>query len=59
MTAEPQVALRICIAIPFYSGLDYLEVALRSGWNSASQFHAAFRRNVGVTPARYRAANRG
>jgi AraC-like DNA-binding protein len=34
-------------------------VALRAGWNSTSQFHEAFRRNVGVTPARYRAANRG
>ena len=41
------------------SELSILEVALRSGWNSASQFHEAFRRNVGVTPARYRAASRG
>jgi AraC-like DNA-binding protein len=41
------------------SELSILEVALRAGWNSTSQFHAAFRRNVGVTPARYRAANRG
>ena len=40
------------------SELSILEVALRAGWNSASQFHAAFRRNVGVTPARYRAENR-
>lgn len=41
------------------SELSILEVALRAGWNSTSQFHEAFRRNVGVTPARYRAANRG
>ena len=41
------------------SDLSILEVALRAGWNSASQFHDAFRRSVGVTPARYRAAHRG
>jgi AraC-like DNA-binding protein len=41
------------------SDLSILEVALRAGWNSASQFHDAFRRHVGVTPARYRAAHRG
>jgi AraC-like DNA-binding protein len=41
------------------SELSILEVALRSGWTSASQFHEAFRRQVGVTPARYRAATRG
>jgi AraC-like DNA-binding protein len=41
------------------SELSILEVALRAGWTSTSQFHAAFRSNVGVTPARYRAENRG
>jgi len=41
------------------SDLSILEVALRAGWNSASQFHEAFRQSVGVTPARYRAAHRG
>src|SRR5262245_44885345 len=41
------------------SDLSILEVALRAGWNSASQFHDAFRRSVGVTPARYRGAHRG
>jgi AraC-like DNA-binding protein len=41
------------------SELSILEVALRAGWNSTSQFHEAFRRYVGVTPARFRAANRG
>jgi AraC-like DNA-binding protein len=41
------------------SDLSILEVALRAGWNSTSQFHEAFRRYVGVTPARFRAANRG
>jgi AraC-like DNA-binding protein len=41
------------------SELPILEVALRAGWNSASQFHEAFRRSVGVTPARYRSAHRG
>jgi AraC-like DNA-binding protein len=41
------------------SDLSILEVALRAGWNSASQFHEAFRSHVGVTPARYRAAHRG
>lgn len=41
------------------SELPILEVALRAGWNSASQFHEAFRSSVGVTPARYRAAHRG
>jgi len=40
------------------SELPILEVALRAGWNSASQFHEAFRRGVGVTPARFRAAHR-
>jgi glycosyltransferase involved in cell wall biosynthesis len=30
MTAESPVALRICIALPFFSNLDYLDVALRS-----------------------------
>lgn len=40
------------------SDLSMLEVALRAGWNSTSQFHEAFRRSVGVTPARYRAARR-
>jgi AraC-like DNA-binding protein len=41
------------------SDLPILEVALRAGWNSASQFHDAFRRSTGVTPARYRSAHRG
>jgi len=41
------------------SELPILEVALRAGWNSSSQFHEAFRRSVGVTPARYRSAHRG
>ena len=41
------------------SDLSILEVALRSGWNSASQFHEAFRRGVGLTPSRYRTAHRG
>jgi len=41
------------------SELPILEVALRAGWNSASQFHEAFRRSVGVTPARFRSAHRG
>jgi AraC-like DNA-binding protein len=41
------------------SDLSILEVALRAGWNSASQFHEAFRQSVGVTPARYREAHRG
>lgn len=41
------------------SDLSILEVALRAGWNSASQFHEAFRQSGGVTPARYRAAHRG
>jgi AraC-like DNA-binding protein len=41
------------------SDLSILEVALRAGWNSASQFHEAFRQSVGVTPARYRATRRG
>jgi AraC-like DNA-binding protein len=41
------------------SDLSILEVALRSGWNSASQFHDAFRRSVGLTPSRYRMAHRG
>jgi AraC-like DNA-binding protein len=41
------------------SELSILEVALRAGWNSASQFHEAFRQSVGVTPARFRAAQRG
>jgi AraC-like DNA-binding protein len=41
------------------SDLSILEVALRAGWNSASQFHEAFRQSVGVTPARYRTAHRG
>jgi AraC-like DNA-binding protein len=40
------------------SDLSILEVALRSGWNSASQFHDAFRRSVGLTPSRYRMAHR-
>jgi transcriptional regulator GlxA family with amidase domain len=40
------------------SELPILEVALRAGWNSASQFHEAFRSSVGVSPARYRAAHR-
>jgi glycosyltransferase involved in cell wall biosynthesis len=30
MTAEPSDALRVCVAIPFFSNLDYLRVALRS-----------------------------
>ena len=30
MTAEPSEALRVCVAIPFFSNLDYLRVALRS-----------------------------
>ncbi len=38
--------------------LPILEVALRAGWNSASQFHEAFRSSVGVSPARFRAAHR-
>jgi AraC-like DNA-binding protein len=38
--------------------LPLLEVALRSGWNSTSQFHDAFRRAVGMSPARYRGAHR-
>jgi AraC-like DNA-binding protein len=41
------------------SELSILEVALRAGWNSTSQFHEAFRQRAGVTPARYRAAHRG
>jgi transcriptional regulator GlxA family with amidase domain len=41
------------------SELSILEVALRAGWTSASQFHEAFRQSVGVTPARYRATQRG
>jgi AraC-like DNA-binding protein len=41
------------------SDLPILEVALRAGWNSSSQFHEAFRSSVGVSPARYRAAHRG
>jgi AraC-like DNA-binding protein len=40
------------------SDLSILEVALRSGWNSASQFHDAFRRSVGLTPSRFRMAHR-
>jgi AraC-like DNA-binding protein len=40
------------------SELPILEVALRAGWNSASQFHEAFRGSVGMSPARYRAAHR-
>ncbi len=40
------------------SDLPILEVALRSGWNSASQFHEAFRASLGISPARYRAAHR-
>jgi transcriptional regulator GlxA family with amidase domain len=40
------------------SDLPILEVALRAGWNSASQFHEAFRSSLGVSPARYRAAHR-
>jgi len=40
------------------SELPILEIALRAGWNSASQFHEAFRTSVGVSPARYRAAHR-
>lgn len=40
------------------SDLPILEIALRAGWNSASQFHEAFRSSVGVSPARYRAAHR-
>jgi AraC-like DNA-binding protein len=40
------------------SDLPILEVALRAGWNSASQFHEAFRGSVGTSPARYRAAHR-
>ena len=38
------------------SELPILEVALRAGWNSASQFHEAFRGSIGVSPTRYRAA---
>jgi glycosyltransferase involved in cell wall biosynthesis len=30
MTAESPVALRVCLAIPFFSNLDYLDKALRS-----------------------------
>ena len=30
MTAEPSDAVRVCVAIPFFSNLDYLRVALRS-----------------------------
>jgi glycosyltransferase involved in cell wall biosynthesis len=30
MSAESPVALRICIALPFFSNLEYLDVALRS-----------------------------
>ena len=30
MTAEPSDALRVCVAIPFFSNLDYLDVALQS-----------------------------
>ncbi len=30
MTAEPPAAPRICIAVPFFSNLEYLDVALRS-----------------------------
>jgi AraC family transcriptional regulator of adaptative response / DNA-3-methyladenine glycosylase II len=41
------------------SDLSILQVALRAGWNSSSQFHEAFRNHVGVTPARYRATHRG
>jgi AraC-like DNA-binding protein len=41
------------------SELSILEVGLRAGWTSASQFHEAFRQHVGVTPARYREAHRG
>lgn len=41
------------------SDLPILEVALRAGWNSSSQFHEAFRSSVGVSPARFRAAHRG
>ena len=40
------------------SDLPILEVALRAGWNSSSQFHEAFRSSVGVSPARFRAAHR-
>ncbi|MGZ4723599.1 MAG: glycosyltransferase family 2 protein [Ilumatobacteraceae bacterium] len=30
MTAEPPAVLRICIALPYFSNLEYLETALRS-----------------------------
>jgi AraC-like DNA-binding protein len=40
------------------SDLPILEVALRAGWNSASQFHEAFRSSLGISPARYRSAHR-
>jgi glycosyltransferase involved in cell wall biosynthesis len=30
MTAEPSDALGVCVAIPYFSNLDYLDVALRS-----------------------------
>jgi len=34
------------------------EVALSCGWNSLSQFHTAFRRQTGTTPAAYRRTHR-
>jgi len=30
MTAEPSDVLGVCVAIPFFSNLDYLGIALRS-----------------------------
>jgi len=39
--------------------LPILEVALRAGWHSASQFHEAFRGGVGASPGDYRASHRG
>jgi glycosyltransferase involved in cell wall biosynthesis len=30
MTAEPSEVLRVCVALPFHSNIDYLETALRS-----------------------------
>ena len=38
--------------------LPILEVALRAGWTSASQFHEAFRSRIGISPGRFRAAHR-
>ena len=58
---ELKTAARIERARKLLASSDFsiLEVALRAGWNSASQFHEAFRQSVGVTPARYREAHRG